>query len=60
MTPKEYLKKTGTDLRGVCDCSPLPAFGADGFDWPVKVNVKDQQDQVVFRAVIAMWVSPKK
>jgi len=56
----EYLKKAGTDLRGVCDCSPLPVFGSEGFDWPVTVNVKDKQGQVVFRAVITMWVSPKK
>jgi acyl-coenzyme A thioesterase PaaI-like protein len=56
----EYLKKAGTDLTGICDCEPLPAFGAEGFDWPLTVNVKDRQDQVVFRAVITMWISPKK
>jgi acyl-coenzyme A thioesterase PaaI-like protein len=55
----EYLKKAGSDLRGVCE-SPLPEFGAEGFDWPVTVNVLDREDQTVFRAVITMWISAKK
>lgn len=55
----EYLKKAGSDLRGVCE-SALPTFGAEGFDWPVTVNVLDRDDQIVFRAVITMWISAKK
>ena len=56
----EYLKKAGSDLRGICDCGPLPTFGSEGFDWPVTVNVYDRDQQVVFRAVITMWVSAKR
>ncbi|MCC2655712.1 MAG: hypothetical protein K0Q76_820 [Panacagrimonas sp.] len=56
----EYLKKAGTDLRGVCRCEPLPEFGDEGFDWPVTVDVTDREDQQVFRAVITMWISPKR
>lgn len=55
----EYLKKAETDLRAVCD-APLPEFGTEGFDWPLTVNVRDRNDQTVFRAVISMWISPKK
>lgn len=55
----EYLKKAGSDLRGVCQ-SELPSFGAEGFEWPVTVNVLDRDDQIVFRAVITMWISAKK
>ena len=56
----EYLKKAATDLRGVCRGEPLPEFGGEGFDWPVTVDVTDRQDQLVFRAVITMWISPKR
>lgn len=56
----EYLKKAGTDLRGVCTCDPLPEFGTAGFEWPVTVDVQDRAGQSVFRAVIRMWISPKK
>lgn len=56
----EYLKKAGTDLRGICVCDPLPEFGAAGFEWPVTVDVQDREGQNVFRAVIRMWISPKK
>lgn len=55
----EYLKKAETDLRAVAQLQPLPVFGA-AQDLPVTVNVYDLRDQLVFRAVINMWVSPKK
>lgn len=55
----EYLRKAETDLRAVATLDPLPVFG-DAADLPVTVNVKDTQGQLVFRAVITMWVSPKK
>lgn len=55
----EYLKKAETDLRAVSELNPIPAF-AEARDLPVTVNVYDKKDQLVFRAVITMWVSPKK
>lgn len=55
----EYLKKAETDLRAVCTLDPAPVFNA-AQELPVTVNVYDLQDQLVFRAVIRMWISPKK
>jgi acyl-coenzyme A thioesterase PaaI-like protein len=55
----EYLKKAATDLRAVADVDPLPAFGAAA-DFPVNVRVLDAAGETVFRAVITMWVSPRK
>jgi acyl-coenzyme A thioesterase PaaI-like protein len=55
----EYLKKAETDLRAVAELSPIPTFTA-AQDLPVTVNVFDRQGQAVFRAVITMWVTPKK
>ncbi|MFZ5855825.1 MAG: hotdog fold domain-containing protein [Chloroflexota bacterium] len=55
----EYLKKAGTNLRAVAELTPIPAFG-EGADLPVTINILDAKGQVVCRAVITMWVSPKK
>ena len=55
----EYLKKAETDLRAVAEFDPMPVFGAAA-ELPVEVKVFDTKDQLVFRAVITMWVSPKK
>ncbi len=55
----EYLKKAETNLRAIAELDPLPKFGAAA-ELPVTVNVYDTQKQLVFRAVISMWISPKK
>lgn len=55
----EYLKKAETDLRAVAELNPIPQFGA-AVELPVTVNVLDTNGQTVFRAVITMWISPKK
>ncbi len=55
----EYLKKAETDLKAVAEIKPVPQFDA-ATDLPVTVTVMDTDDQAVFRAVITMWVSPKK
>ncbi len=55
----EYLKKAETDLKAVTELNPMPHFGA-AEELPVTVNVIDKNAQTVFRAVIKMWVSPKK
>ena len=55
----EYLKKAETSLRAIAELEPIPSL--DGtVELPVTVNVLDTRDQTVFRAVITMWVSPKK
>lgn len=56
----EYLKKAETDLRAVAELNPLPVFGAAATELPVEVKVFDTHEQLVFRAVITMWVTPKK
>ena len=55
----EYLKKAETDLVAVAEPegTPDPDRGAE---YPVRVEVRDTAGELVFRARIAMWVSPKK
>ena len=56
----EYLKKATTDL--IARATPLHANvdGSVAGEYPVEVKVFDTHHDVVFRAVIQMWVSPKK
>lgn len=55
----EYLKKAETNLRAIAELTPIPTFG-EAADLPVTINILDAKNQVVCRAVITMWVSPKK
>ena len=55
----EYLKKAETDLRAVATFKSPPEFGA-AMGVPVVVLVTDTLNQLVFRAEISMWISPKK
>lgn len=55
----EYLAKAETDLRAVAELDPLPEFG-EAAELVVPITVLDTSDVPVFRARIAMWVSPKK
>ena len=55
----EYLKKATTGVVGVAE--PLqPDVGPAAADYPVQVLVNDANGETVFRAVITMWVSPKR
>ena len=55
-----YLRKATSGLRAVAKpASDLPRAGESG-DYPVRVEVRDADDVVVFDAEIQMWVSPKK
>ena len=56
----EYLKKAATDLRAVAEFEPGLQLGNGAAEVPVLVRVMNPQDEVVFRAVIKMWVSPRK
>ena len=55
----DYLKKA----RGPMHASATPdvpiAESAEGYELPVSVSVRDTQGDEVFRARIAMWLSPK-
>ncbi len=55
----EYLKKAETSLRAVATCDPIPEFGEPA-ELPVTVDVIDENSQTVLRALITMWISPKK
>jgi acyl-coenzyme A thioesterase PaaI-like protein len=55
----EYLRKAESDLRAVAELEPVPQFAAAA-DLAAPVSVTDTAGQVVFRALITMWVSPKK
>ena len=56
----EYLKKADTDLVAIA-MPAQPSFQwTEGSDYLVNVDVKDTQGEIVFHAVITMWVSAKK
>lgn len=55
----EYLKKAETNLRAVATAEAAPQLDRASA-LPVKVEVFDTNDQVVFRARIAMWVTAKR
>ncbi len=55
----EYLKKADTDLRAVG--TPLSALDlTKPSEFPAQVEVFNTAGDLVFRARIAMWVTPKK
>ncbi len=55
----QYIRKAETDLKAVAQISPIPQFDAAS-ELLITVIVMDADDKTVFRAVITMWVSPKK
>ena len=56
----EYLKKANTDLVAIATPVQANFQWNAGSDYQVQVEVKDTAQEVVFRAVITMWVSAKK
>lgn len=56
----DYLKKAKGPLRGIATPEFMPQESTVGYDLPANVEVRDRNDDVVFRARIAMWVSPKR
>ena len=54
----DYLLKAETDLKAVAVIDPQPAFDGPE-DVPVKVDVTDAKEQLVFTAVITMYITPK-
>ena len=55
----EYLKKAVGTQRGVATPEFPPREASEGYELPVNVVVTDPQGEVVFKARISMWVSPK-
>ena len=56
----EYLKKAVGTMRAVAMPEDTPRESDEGYALPVRVDVTDPQGDMVFRARIAMWVSPRK
>ncbi|MGE4315064.1 hotdog fold domain-containing protein [Acinetobacter sp.] len=56
----EYLKKANTDLVAIATPMQANFWWNAGSDYLVQVEVKDTNQDVVFRAIITMWVSAKK
>jgi acyl-coenzyme A thioesterase PaaI-like protein len=56
----EYLKKATGTLHGVATPDIPPAESAASYELPVNVAVTDGSGDTVFRARIAMWVSPRQ
>ncbi len=56
----EYLKKAMGTMRAVATPEFAPTQAEAGYELPMRVEVTDAAGDVVFRARIAMWVSPKR
>jgi acyl-coenzyme A thioesterase PaaI-like protein len=55
----EYLKKAVGRMRAVATPDFVPVASDDAYALPVTVAITDAAGDAVFRARIAMWVSPK-
>jgi acyl-coenzyme A thioesterase PaaI-like protein len=55
----EYLRRAETNVTAVAEIDMSNALAADS-ELPVSVAITDSKDQVVFRAVITMWITAKK
>lgn len=55
----DYLKKATTDLVAVASPEGQSDWSEAG-EYKVKVEVRNTSGEEVFRALITMWVSPKK
>ena len=54
----EYLAKAESDLLAIATIDPIPKFG-EAKEVPVMVSVTDAAEQLVLRAQIGMWVTPR-
>ncbi|SFK38854.1 hotdog fold domain-containing protein [Lysobacter sp. cf310] len=56
----EYLKKATGTMHGIATPDIPVVEAASGYNLPVSVVVNNDAGEAVFRARIAMWVSPRK
>lgn len=56
----EYLRKAVGTMRAVATPAQPAVESGAGYDLPVDVEVTDPAGDAVFRARIAMWVSPRR
>ncbi len=55
-----YLKKAIGRMRATATPAFAPHDAAEGYELPFEVVIEDPQGDAVLRAVIAMWISPRK
>lgn len=55
-----YLKKAIGRMRATATPAFPPHAADDGYELPFDVVIEDPQGGAVLRAVIAMWISPRK
>lgn len=55
----EYLKKASGPMHAVATPDIAIVEAAAGYELPVTVEVRNRAGEAVFRARIAMWVSPR-
>lgn len=55
----QYLAKAKGSMHALAMPESAAPESGDGYDWPVVVSVRDDGGLEVFRARIAMWVSPR-
>ena len=55
----EYLKKAMGTMRATATPAFAPRESAEGYELPMQVDITDAAGDTVFRARIAMWVSPR-
>ncbi len=56
----EYLKKAVGTMRAVATPAQPIVEAAQGYNLPVDVVISDPAGDAVFRARIAMWISPRR
>ena len=54
-----YLKKAVGTMRATATPAFPPREAAEGYELPFEVVVENPQGEAVFKATIAIWVSPK-
>ena len=54
----QYLKKAMGPMRAVATPGFAPQQAGAGYELPMRVEVADADGAAVFRAHIAMWISP--
>ena len=56
----EYLKRATGTMRATATPSVPPHEATEGYDLPFAVVIANDAGETVFRARIAMWISPRK
>ena len=55
----EYLNKAVGSMRATATPAFAPRDAAEGYELPFDVVIENPQGEAVFKASIAMWVSPR-